>query len=88
MKKTVIGIIVIVIIVILALYFRSGMTGSSTASADDTSFESEAAAILAAPTSAQVKIDNLNARLASRQARATKIGAVVKVPPISGVNGR
>jgi type II secretory pathway pseudopilin PulG len=87
MKKTVIGIIVIVIIVILALYFRSNMAGQ-TASADDTSFESEAAAILAAPTQAQVKIDLLNARLAARQARAQKIGAVVKVPPISGVNAK
>jgi hypothetical protein len=85
MKKTVIGIVVIVIIVILALYFRGGMTGSQTADAD-TSFETEAAAILAAPTSAQVKIDNLNARLAARQARAAKIGAVVKTPSISGVN--
>ena len=84
MKKAVIAIIAIIIIVLLALYMRRD---TSMAVSDD-SFETEAAAILSSPASAQQKIDNLNARLEARRARAAKSGAVIKNPPISPTNLR
>jgi len=83
MKKAVIAIVVIIIIVLLALWYRGGM--NQTAMATDASFEDEAAAILAQPISAQQKLDNLNAnlqaRMAARNARATKSGAASRVIP-------
>ncbi len=84
MKKAIIAIVVIIIIV-LAIFWMRGGTGYSTA-IDDTSFENDAAAILAAKVPDQQKLanlqTNLDARVNARKGRAAKVGAVSKNLPV------